>query len=184
MRQLFVLVVVASAAGGVAVLGGEVARPGVWTCHRAKDGSRQALLGVASAENNGMLLVRCSFGRPTVSLKWANYVGSSPTSVATRLNGGEPVVSRWLPSSDSKELEYSGDHRVYLRELQGQRTLAVRLIPYPVALPVVMSSLGVSGGRSASGRPIPLAADPPLDMTFSLAGLGAAIVEAQGSCRP
>ena len=184
MKHLIVLVsVVASAAGGAPLRGGESSRPGDWTCHMAKDGSLQAVLGVVSAENNGMLLVRCSSGRPTVSLKWGNYVGSGPTSVTTQLDRGEPVISSWTPSTDGKEVRYPGDHAAYLQELKRRKTLAVRLTPYPVVPLVPASSVGLNGATHAAHRQtVPPAVQPIPEMTFNLAGLGAAVLEAQGSC--
>jgi hypothetical protein len=186
MKDLIVLVgVVASAAAGASVSGGEFARPGDWTCHRAKDGSPQAVLGVVSNENNGMLLVRCTSGRPTISLKWGNYAGSHSTSVTMRLDQGESALSSWQPSTDRKEAQYPGDHAAYLRDLQQRKTLSVRLTPYPVTPFVPVANVGLDGvTHDASRKTIPPAVDPPLEMTFTLAGLGAAILEAQGSCGP
>ena len=186
MKDLVVLVaVVASAAAGAPVRGGEVARPGDWICHLAKDGSPQAVLGVVSNENKGMLLVRCSSGRPTISLTWGNYVGSRPTSVTTRLDQGEPVLSSWQASPDRKEAQYPGDHAAYLQDLQRRKGLAVRLTPYPVTPLVPVATVGVDGvTHDTSRKTMPPAVDPPVEMTFTLAGLGAAILEAQGRCGP
>jgi len=185
MKHLIVLVGVAASAAAGAPVPGEPARPGQWTCHRAKDGSPQALLAVVSNENNGMLQVRCSSGRPTISLKWGNYVGSRPTSVAMRLDQGEPAVSSWRPSADKTETEYPEDHAAYLQELQRRKTLAVRLTPHPVTPLVPAATVGLDGvTHEASRKTMPPAVEPPLAMTFDLTGLRAAILEAQGGCGP
>jgi hypothetical protein len=177
MKHLIVLVgVFACAAAAAAVSGSELGRPGQWTCHRAKDGSLQAVLGVQSNENNGMLLVRCSVGKPSVSLKWDIPAGSRPTLVITRLDQAEPSSSLWPRSIDMREAEYPGDDAAYLQALRVGTTLVVRVSP--CAVPVAdAGSDGVSNGA-------PPTIDHPVGMTFSLSGLGAAMLEAQGSCGP
>jgi len=175
VKDLIVIVgIVASAAAVAPVSGDEFGRPGKWTCHRAGDGTLQAVLRVQSEENNGILLVRCSGGKPSISLKWDIPARSRPTLIITRLDQAEPSSSLWPRAIDRREAEYPGDDVAYLQALRWGKTLAVRVSPYPVPV--------ADAGSDASRDPMPATFDFPVGMTFSLSGLGAAILEAQGSC--
>jgi hypothetical protein len=175
MKDLIVIVgIVASAAAVAPVSGDEFLRPGEWTCHRARDGTLQAVLGVQSNENNGILLVRCSGGKPSISLKWDIPAGSQPTLIITRLDQAEPSSSLWSRAIDRREAEYPGDDVAYLQALRGAKALALRVSPYPVPV--------ADAGSDSTQNPMPATFDFPVGMTFSLSGLGAAILETQGSC--
>ena len=181
MKHLIVLVgVFASGAAVAPVSGGEFGGPGQWTCHRAKDGSLQAVLGVQSNERNGMLLVRCSVGKPSISLKWDIPADLRPTLVITRLDQAEPSSSLWPRSIDRREAEYPGDDAAYLQTLRVGKTLAVRVSPYAVPA----ADADSDGGSNHESREAPPTIDHPVGMTFSLSGLSAAMLEVQGSCGP
>jgi len=175
MQDLIVL------AGIVALAAAPVsrARPGEWTCDRAQDGSSRAILTSLSRDSSGTLVVRCSAGKPSISLRWGMAGGSGPVLITTRLDDGEPTSAWWLRSVNRKEFQFTGDHSAYLRALRVGKTLAVRLAPDAVPVADARSS-GVDDEASRNLRPPTV--DVPLATTFDLASLGAAISEARGAC--
>ena len=154
------------------------ARPGEWTCDRATDSSL-AILTALSKERNATLVVRCSAGKPRISLRWGMAGGSGPVLVTTQLDDAEPTSAWWPRSVDRKEFQFAGDQAAYLRGLQAGKALGVRLTPE--AVPV--ADAGSSGVGDATSQNVkPPIIDVPLVMTFDLTGLGAAISAAQANC--
>ena len=140
----------------------------------------EAVLETRAAEANGSLLVRCSTGRAAVSLKWWNYAGTHPVLIMSRLGQSEPVTAWWPRAASRREVQYSGDHGAYLRGLRAGGTLSVVVSPDPVR----MADASSDGVGDSQGQSIPSTTDVPLQMTFSLAGFGEAMAQAQGRCGP
>ena len=127
MKDLIILV-------GIVVLAAALAsdaRPGEWTCDRATDRSL-AILTALSMEKNATLVVRCSAGKPRISLGWGMAGGSGPVLVTTQIDDAEPTNAWWPRSVDRKEFQFAGDQAAYLRALQAGRTLGFgsRRMPY------------------------------------------------------
>ena len=175
MKDLIVLIAI----GTFAAPPVSSARPGQWTCNRSSDGGSSAVLTALSRENNAALVVRCSAGKPSFSLKWGMAGGSGPVLVATRVDDGEWTRTWWPRSVDRKEFQFTGDQSAYLHALRVGKTLAVRLTPEAAPVADARSS-GVDDGAPQNVK-LPTI-DTPLEMTFDLTGLAAAISEAHGTC--
>lgn len=175
MKDLIVLVAISTFAAPPVTS----ARPGQWTCNRAQDGGSWAVLTTVSREKNAALVVRCSAGKSSISLKWGMAGGSGPVLVTTRVDDGEWTRTWWPRSVDRKESQFAGDQSAYLRALRGGETLTVRLTPEPAPVADARSS-GVDDGAPQNVK-LPTV-DIPLEMSFDLTGLAAAISEAHGTC--
>jgi len=147
-------------------------------CDRAKE---EAVVALQAKQKNGTLLVRWTAGRPSISIKWPSYGGWHPVLVSARLDVAEPQVAWWTRAVGKREAQYPGDQGSYLRDLAAGKTLTIRLSPEAVR----MADASVDG---ASDNPwqttVANAPDHPLELTFELSGLAAAITDAQGTCRP
>lgn len=175
MKDLIVLIAIATSAAAPV----SSARAGEWTCKRGGDGHSWSVLTASSKENSGTLVVRCTAGQPSLSLRWGIAGSPGPVLVTMRLDDGESTSTWWLRSVDRREFRFAGDPAAYLRALQVGKSLAVRLTPEAVPVADARSS-GVDDEGSRNVKPPTI--DVPLTMTFDLTGLAAAIGEAHGTC--
>ena len=175
MKDLIVLVAISTFAAPPV----SSAPPGQWSCDRANDGGSSAVLTTLSREKNAALMVRCSAGKPSVSLRWGMAGGRGPFLVATRVDDGDWTKTWWLRSGDRHGIQFAGDQSAYLRALRVGKTLAVRLTPEAPPVADARSS-GVDDGAPQDVKLLTI--DIPLEMTFDLTGLAEAISEAHGTC--
>jgi len=175
MTGLALVLGVAAAAMGSSSGGSRASQA---TCDRAKE---EAVVALQAKQKNGTLLVRWWAGKPSISIKWPGYGGWRSILVSARLDVAEPQVAWWPRAVGRREAQYPGDQASYLRDLAAGKTLSIRLLPEVVP----MADASVDG---ASDDPrhttVPNAPDYPLELTFELSGLAAAITDAQGDCRP
>jgi hypothetical protein len=100
--------------------------------------------------------------------------------VSARLDVTEPQVAWWTRAVGKREAQYPGDQSSYLRDLAAGKTLTIRLSPEAVR----MADASVDGASDDPRQTtVASAPDHPLELTFELSGLAAAI-DAQGNCRP
>jgi hypothetical protein len=162
------LTFIVGAAGSAATLNAEaVAHP-----------TKSVVVEAAAAEGNGTLFVRCASGEATVFLKWRDYRGSGPILIKAQLDGAAPLLGWWPKAVGKREVQYSGDQAWLIRGLRVSKTLVVKLSPEAV----FSADAGVDG--NIDNPPQTVAGILPLQMTFKLSDLAAALANAQGTCGP
>jgi len=175
MAGLMVVLGVAVAAVGSSTSG---LRSGEWRCQRSKDG---AVVELRAQDNKGMLLVRWTAGRVSISIKWPDYGGTRSVLVSAQLDQAKPSVALWTRAVGRREVQYSGDQASYLRDLAAGKTLTIRLSPEAVRM-ADASSDGISDDPRRTT--VPHAAGPPVQLMFDLSGLPAAVTVMQANCGP
>jgi hypothetical protein len=175
MTGLMLVLGAAVAAGGS---GTSAIRSGEWRCQRSKDG---AVVELRAKDDKGTLLVRWTAGRPSISIKWADYGGTRSVLVSAQFDQVKPSVALWSRGVGRREVRYPGDQAAYLRDLAAGKTLNIRLSPEAVRM-ADASSDGTSDDPWRTT--VPHAAGPPVQLTFDLSGLPAAVTLVQSNCGP
>jgi hypothetical protein len=165
----------AVAAGGSSTSG---IRSGEWRCQRSKDG---AVVELRAKDDKGTLLVRWTAGRPSISIKWPDYVGTRSALVSAQLDQARPSVAFWPRAVGRREVQYPGDQASYLRDLAAGKALDIRLPPEAVRM-ADASSDGTSD--DSWNTTVPHAAGQPVHLMFDLSGLPAAVTLVQSNCGP
>ena len=163
---------------GLALIVGAVASARTLNTDAATNRTKSVVVEAAAAEENGTLLVRCAAGEATVFLKWRDYRGSRPILIKAQLDRSAPFQGWWPKAVGKREVQYPGDQAWLVRGLRASKTLVVKLSPEAV----FSADAGVEG--NSDNPPQTVAGILPLQMTFRLSDLAAALAEAQGSCGP
>lgn len=163
---------------GVTLIVGAAASAGTLYADAAGHLRKGVVVEAAAAEGNGTLVVRCAAGEATVSLKWHDYRGSRPILIKAQLDRSAPFQGWWPKAVGKREVQYPGDQASLVRGLRASKKLVVKVSPEAV----FSADAGADG--NIDNPPQTVAGILPLQMTFMLSDVAAALAEAHGSCGP